>query len=100
MPKVKAHTFKIPHIAYTVVVEHKQKGDREGAWAYTKKMSNSEAVICIPLPIKGAEHSSYLVHEIVHVLQHICEGSHMNFLEEREHMAYIADWLFVEINKL
>lgn len=92
--------LKIPHIGYTVVVRHKQKGDLDDAGGYTKYMYSAESEICLPLPITGPKRASILTHEIVHVLQNICSGSNMDFLKEREHMAYIAGWLFDEISKI
>lgn len=93
-------TLKIPHIGYTVVVEQKKKDDRPGASAYTKMVYNAESLMVLPLPINSKKKNVVLVHEIIHVLQNICEGSNMVFLQEQEHMAYIADWLFQEICKI
>lgn len=96
----KLHILKLPHLNYTIVVEKKKKGDRDESDAYTKRVSVEESLICLPLPITGPVRQAHLVHEIMHVLQNICEGDNMNFLEEREHMAYIAGWLFTQISKI
>lgn len=98
--KKRGGTLKIPHIDYVVVVENKKKGDLPEAGGYTKRMFAGECLLVLPLPITGPKKAAILVHELVHVIQNICEGSNMNFLYEREHMAYIAGWLFEEICKL
>lgn len=92
--------LKLPHLDYIVVIERKKKDDLKDAGGYTKYMHAGESMICLPLPIRGKKSASIAVHEIIHVLQNICEGSNMKFLNEREHMAYIADWLFDEICKI
>ena len=93
--------IKLPHINFTVVVEKMTKNNSIGnADGYTKHISTEECLMVLKLPIKGPRTASFLVHEIIHVLQNICEGSNMTFLYEREHMAYIAGYLFEEICKL
>lgn len=98
--RTKTSVIKLPHINYTVVVEHKKKGDLDGAAAYTRHVSPDESLICLKLPIKGPITAGHLVHEIMHVLQNIHEDRHMSFAHEREHMAYIAGYLFEQISKL
>lgn len=98
---MKLHTIKLPHIGYTVVVEKLTKKNAiDGADGYTKYVTGEECLMVLKLPIKGPKTASFLVHELIHVLQNICSGSNMTFLYEREHMAYIAGYLFEEISKL
>lgn len=45
------------------------------------------------MPIE--EHDlSTLVHEIIHALQFICDDRGIEFTDEMEHMAYVADYIF------
>ncbi|MDE2102083.1 MAG: hypothetical protein KGL39_32860 [Patescibacteria group bacterium] len=75
------------------MVEKKKKKDHESAQAYVKHMCKGEVKIVLPFPL-GEKRHNVLVHEIIHVLQYICEDSTIDFVAEMEHMAYIADWLF------
>lgn len=98
---MKEVVIKIPHINYRVVIEKMTKANAIGNCdGYTKWVTPEESLMVLKLPIKGAKTASYAVHEIIHVLQNICEGSNMTFLMEREHMAYISGYLFDEICKL
>jgi len=91
--------IKIPHLDYTIVVENKDKGDRDHSDAYTKHVCYGEVLLKIKMPI-GPTRASYLLHEIIHILQFICEDKGMSFTTEIESMAYLSDWLFKEIIKL
>lgn len=92
--------LKIPHLNYVVVVRKFKNGDLDNVEGYSKRVSPEEAILCVPLPIKGQVSAGILVHEIVHILQYICEAHNMTFEFEREHMAYIAGYIFKEVCKL
>ncbi len=92
--------IQIPHLKTQVVVKKKRKGDLDDAAAYSKRLCAEEYVLTLPLPIKGSKSAGHLVHEIIHILQYIVEDGNMSFTFEREHMAYIAGYLFDEICKL
>lgn len=96
----KDYIIKIPHLKTIVVVKRKQKGDLDDAAGYAKRICAEEYQLVLKLPIKGVITAGHLVHEIVHILQYITEDNHMSFVHEREHMAYIAGYLFDEICKL
>lgn len=90
--------IKIPHLPnLNIIVYKKEKGDLDEAGAYSQRMCAEEYNITLKLPIKGPKTASDLVHEIIHILQYICEDWHMNFINEREHLAYIAGYIFDEI---
>lgn len=97
----KEHIIKIPHLGdTTIVVSKKLKGDLDDADGYAKRMCAGEYELVVRLPIKGKVTAAHLVHEIIHILQYIVEDNHMDFLNEREHMAYIAGYLFEEVCKI
>ncbi len=100
---MKPHIIKIPHLKnYIVVVEKKRKDDTTApnAIAYSQRMCAEESKIVLPLPIKGKVSAGHLVHEIIHILQYIVEDHNMSFIHEREHLAYIAGYIFEEVCKL
>lgn len=94
------YLIKIPHLDYRVFIEKKKKGDLDAAAGYVKKMCVGECLMVLQLPIKGQVTAGHLVHEIIHVLQYIAEDHNMSFCYEREHLAYIAGYLFEEICKI
>lgn len=96
----KEHIIKIPHLETTIVVTKKLKGDMDQANGYARRECVGEYELVVKLPIKGPATASDLVHEIVHILQYIVEDNNMTFIQEREHMAYIAGYLFEEICKI
>lgn len=95
--KKKGHIIKIPHLKATLVVYKKGKGDRDYADGYSRHVCPGEYELTLKLPIKGKVTGSFLTHEIIHIIQFIVEDHTMSFLEEREHLAYLAGWLFLEI---
>jgi hypothetical protein len=98
---MKNHIIKIPHLKAIVTVKKKKKGDRDNAAGYARRVvAGDEYELTLQLPIKGMKTASYLVHELVHILQYIVEDNGMSFTHEREHLAYIADYLFLEICSL
>ncbi len=98
--KNKQHIIKIPHLKTQIVVEKKKKGDLDEASAYSKRLCSEEYVLTLPLPIKGKITAGHLVHEIIHILQYIVEDNSMSFEHEREHLAYIAGYIFAEVCKI
>lgn len=96
----KQYIIKIPHLKTQVVVIPKKKGDLDEAAGYAKRLCAEEYELHLKLPIKGKITAGHLVHEIVHILQYIVEDNNMSFCYEREHLAYIAGYLFDQICKL
>lgn len=89
--------IKIPHLETQIVIVKKTKGDIDGAAGYAKRLCPGEYELHLKLPIRGKVTAGHLVHEIVHILQYIVEDNNMDFIHEREHLAYIAGYLFKEI---
>lgn len=92
----------IPHIHYTLKVKDVSK-----AKSYVKELlktkvacfhkeDNFNGCIYIKLPIKNFE-VPLLAHEVIHCLQHICETRNIDFVDEKEHMAYLMSWILNEI---
>ena len=48
---------------------------------------------------KTISRSPYVAHEVVHVLQILCEKFHMKAENEQEHLAYIAFYILEEFYK-
>jgi hypothetical protein len=94
---MKEYIIKIPHLKTKVVVMKKKKGDIDDAAGYAKRMCAEEYHLVLKLPIKGPKTASHVVHEIIHILQYIVEDNNMSFVHEREHLAYIAGYLFEQI---
>lgn len=92
--------IKIPHLKTQVVVIKKKKGDLDGAAGYAERLCAEEYKLVLRLPIKGKVTAGHLVHEIIHILQYIVEDNNMSFVHEREHLAYIAGYIFDEICKI
>ena len=59
-----------------------------GAGAWIHEVDRCHCVIYF----KKNPNPCTVAHELTHALQHICEVRHMDFLEEREHMAYIMQY--------
>lgn len=47
--------------------------------------------------VKKVECMPYILHEIVHALQYICEELGIDMAEEKESVAYMAHWLVVNV---
>lgn len=97
---MKERIIKIPHLKTIIVVNKKLKGDLDDAAGYAKRMCAGEYELTLGLPIKGPVSGGDLVHEIVHILQYIVEDNNMSFCFEREHLAYIAGYIWDEVCKL
>lgn len=89
--------IKIPHLKCSVFIYKKHKDDLPDAAGYAKRLCAEEYELHLKLPIKGKVTAGNLVHEIIHILQYITEDNNMTFEYEREHLAYIAGYLFSEV---
>jgi hypothetical protein len=97
---MKERIIKIPHLKTQIVIIKKRKGDLDDAAGYAKRLCPEEYHLTLQLPIKGPKSAGHLVHEIIHILQYIVEDNHMDFIHEREHLAYIAGYIFNEVCSL
>ena len=59
------------------------------AVAYIKRLDRNSCAIYLPEYVMPG----YLVHEITHAVQFICQDRNMAVEEEFEHLAYIAQYL-------
>ncbi len=93
----------IPHIFYTVYVKDikKTKGDAKefldrGFTACAEKVDKNTSNIYIEFPVTPKSHGTVL-HEVIHVIGHICQDRDISFINEEEHVAYIAQYIFNRI---
>jgi hypothetical protein len=91
-------TITIPHLR-DYKVTFTDKGVARSHQATTRWLNKHDGiVVSIPTPIK--RRPELLVHELIHVINHIVRDMDADLNFEQEHMAYIAEWLFVEAMKL
>lgn len=107
MKKIKVYkTISIPHLFFTVYLKDMSelKGIEKKGAAYTCQLGEEDAAVIfvdnIEEFLKVKENISIISHEIIHVLQMICEIYDMDFRQESEHMAYLMTYLLVEIFNL
>jgi len=84
----------LPHIHYTVYTKPlKAHPSLKYAQAWTERTNRNTSTIYLPKKTNDGD----LAHELIHVLQFICEDRNMNFLLEQEHTAYIMQYLMGKI---
>lgn len=96
---MKKNIIKIPHLNVQIVVDNIKKDSKYRDIkpdAYTERLCSEEYRLVIP-PVRGKKTASILVHEIMHIIQHLVEDNNMRFSHEREHMAYIAGYIFEQV---
>ena len=86
----------IPHIAYTVYVKDIDKNPYGNSIAYAWKLDENSCELFFKKNLKPKD-APTVAHELVHVLQYICEGRGIDFSSEREHMGYIMQYMMNEI---
>jgi hypothetical protein len=94
-------TITLPHINYKLRVVWAKPADllktrlprTEAAGAFFRNMGHDSSEIHLGKDAMPA----LVVHEIIHVLQHIVEERGALIEEEREHMAYVAQYIFNRI---
>ena len=100
-------TIDIPHLSFTVhfmdlsnvqglpKIEHKGVG-----FTCTIGETDTEVLVAfknIKTFIKEKKNAPYIAHELIHVLQLICERYQMTFKNEVEHMAYLMTYLYKKL---
>lgn len=87
--------ISIPHLNYTVKVRpfKKPPGSIAEASAWIDRVDKFHCVMYLR---KGAKPPT-VAHELVHVLQHLCDVRHMGFTAEDEHMGYLMQYLMGRI---
>ena len=91
-------TLKIPHLNFTVhfLDMSKLKGVPISGAGYTCLMEDNSACVFlqdIEKTVKDVTKSSYVAHEIMHIIQILCEKFSMKVEEEKEHTAYLMHYL-------
>lgn len=94
-------TITLPHLNYKLRVVWAKPADlaktrlprTEMAGAFFRNMGHDNSEIHLGRDAMPA----LVVHEIIHVLQHIVEERGALIEEEREHMAYVAQYIFNRI---
>ncbi len=91
--------IELPHIWYTLIVKDIKSfpGTKLGS-ACSRRDSEHQSTLFLQVPIKFGNIDN-MVHELNHVLRNLFEDRSMNFLEEREHAAYIMGYWTSEILK-
>lgn len=83
----------LPHINYYVQV--KFLSGKTVFKAVTKKDSENQCTIFLSKREKN--NSPLIAHELVHVLQFICDSRLIDFVHEQEHLGYIMQFLLGRI---
>jgi CRISPR/Cas system-associated endoribonuclease Cas2 len=88
----------LPHIHYTIYFKDlsELQGVEIKGSAYTIDFDKNTSIVFIENIKKNSKEKNALptiAHEIVHVLQNICESRMMDFTSEKEHTAYIMSYL-------
>ena len=85
----------LAHINYTVKVKRYRKvpDGSPNAIAYVERIDKNTSVIHIPNKFGAGD----LSHELIHVLQNICQDRDMEFTREVEHMGYLMHYLMSKI---
>lgn len=84
----------LPHIHYTIHIKNiKYFREKHDLSALTQNIDRDTSIIWMNLPIKAIDHAT-LAHEIIHVLQYICNYRRIDFISESEHMGYLMQFVF------
>lgn len=85
----------LPHINYTVKVRplKPDPGGKPNTRAWCEHVDDWHSAVYLPKRVVPG----LIAHELVHVLRHLCESRNMSFDLEREHMAYIMQYLMDKI---
>ena len=94
----------IPHLRYKVVIDDLSvlQGEKIKGSAFTCISGEYEATILIKdieETLKHKENYILVAHEVMHVIQILCETFNMKIEEEQEHTAYLLVYLIDEIFK-
>lgn len=96
--------ISIPHLRHEVIFYDMSnlKGVEIKGSAYTAIQDENTTLIFIEdikNTVKKVEMSPWIAHELVHVLQILCEKIQAKFENEQEHMAYLMHYLMSELVK-
>lgn len=90
--------IKINHIGYTVTIKKRQdflKSERydssfDRCPCVCERADSNNSIIYIDNPKKNIVS---LAHEVLHVIQYICSDRHIDFIDEKEHCAYMLHYI-------
>jgi hypothetical protein len=88
--------IKIPHLGYTVHVKDIAKTPYGDAVSYVLRIDNKSCEVYLKKNLKRID-TPVVAHELVHVLQLICEPMNIDFDLEKEHMGYLMQYMMNEI---
>lgn len=87
--------IKLEHIGYTIYIKNIEKSEHN-FFACVEEVDSHSSIMWLPPKIQQKDYS-LIAHEVIHVLQNICEARKMNFLIEKEHMAYLMQFILNKI---
>lgn len=92
---VRYRTISLPHLNYKVYVRRlvKMPDDLPDCDAYWESISTRESAIYL----KPSAPCTTAAHELVHVMQHICQVRNMIIERESEHMACVMQYLLMQV---
>lgn len=95
-------TVKLPHLRHTVKfidLSYLQGVEIKGSGYTAIEDENTTLVFIkdIENTVKDYTLAPWIAHELIHVLQILCDKINANFVNEQEHMAYIMHYLFCEL---
>ncbi len=80
----------LPHLDYTILTKSfKRHTGVPNARAYARRIDASTVHLFLPKKNMPGD----LAHEVVHVLQYICNDRDMDFVQEQEHMGYLMHYI-------
>lgn len=93
---------EFPHLGYEVIFKDMKylKGIDIKGGGYTMPLGDHTCYVFIEdieKTVKRPNILPFLSHELVHVLQFICEARAMKFTEEKEHMAYMMSHMLNQL---
>jgi len=95
-------TIKIPHLRHEIrfMDMSMMSGVEIKGSGFTAKQDENITIVFfedIENTLKKVESAPYIAHELVHVLQILCEKIHSDIVDEQEHMAYIMHYIYSEL---
>ena len=95
-------TVEIPHLRHTVKfmdLSQLQGVEIKGSGCTAIEDENTTLVFFedIENTVTDINLAPWVAHELVHVLQILCEKISANFTNEQEHMAYLMHYLFTNL---
>ena len=94
----------IPHLRHTVHFADMStlQGIEVMGGGYTAVINEDETIVFIDKiseSVKLVENAPMIAHELMHVIQILCEKMKMQIENEKEHTAYLMSYLFDELLK-